>query len=140
MKIKSVTRLAGKFADLLQVERVTEAEFVSRPVSAELSTGSGRVYGGLLLAQALAAAQATVPKDRPAISLHCRFLRPGDESGPIRYHVTSDMDGSRFAHRRVIVVGRASSTWARAPTRVSTFREDKSWKIEHIRYFQAAGF
>jgi len=102
MKVESVDRLAGELADLLCVERVNEGEFVSRPVSAELSTGSGRAYGGLLVAQALAAAQATVPNDRPAISLHCRFLRPGDERHPIRYHVTSDMDGSRIAHRRVV--------------------------------------
>jgi len=102
MKIESVPRLAGELLDLLLVEPAGEAELVSRPVSAELSSVWGRVYGGLLVAQTLAAAQTTVPKDRPAISLHCRFLRPGDPSRPIRYHVTSDMDGSRFAHRRVV--------------------------------------
>jgi acyl-CoA thioesterase-2 len=102
MKIESVPRLAGELADLLQVKRVGEAEFVSRPVGGELSTAWGRAYGGLLVAQALAAAQATVPKDRPAISLHCRFLRPGDESRPIHYRVTNDMDGGRFTHRRVV--------------------------------------
>lgn len=102
MKIESVPGLAGQLADLIQVERDGEAEFVSRPVCAELSTGRGRVYGGLLVAQALAAAQATVPADRPAISLHCRFLRPGDESKPFRYRVTRDMDGNSFAHRRVV--------------------------------------
>jgi len=102
MKIESVPRLAGELLDLLLVEPAGEAELVSRPVSAELSSVWGRMYGGLLVAQTLAAAQTTVPKDRPAISLHCRFLRPGDPSRPIRYHVTSDMDGSRFAHRRVV--------------------------------------
>ena len=102
MKIASVSRLAGELVDLLRLEQVGEDDFLSRTVGAELSTGSGRVYGGLLVAQALAAAQATAPKDRPAISLHCRFLRPGDESKPTRYHVTRDMDGGSFTHRRVI--------------------------------------
>jgi len=102
MKIESVPRLAGELANLLLIEPAGEAELVSRPVSAELSSVWGRVYGGQLLAQTLAAAQATVPRDRPAISLHCRFLRPGDPSRPIRYYVTSDMDGSCFAHRRVV--------------------------------------
>jgi acyl-CoA thioesterase-2 len=102
MKIESIARLAGELADLLQVHRVGDAEFASRPVSEELSTGSGRAFGGLLVAQALAAAQATVAKDRAVISLHCRFLRPGDESRSIHYHVTNDMDGGSFAHRRVV--------------------------------------
>jgi len=102
MKIESMSRLAGELVDLLRLEQVGEDEFLSRTVGAELSTGSGRVYGGLLVAQALAAAQATAPKDRPAISLHCRFLRQGDESKPTRYHVTRDMDGGSFTHRRVI--------------------------------------
>ena len=84
MKIASISRLAGELVDLLRLEQVGEDDFLSRTVGAELSTGSGRVYGGLLVAQALAAAQATAPKDRPAISLHCRFLRPGDESKPTR--------------------------------------------------------
>jgi len=97
-----MSRLAGELVDLLRLEQVGEDEFLSRTVGAELSTGSGRVYGGLLVAQALAAAQATAPKDRPAISLHCRFLRQGDESKPTRYHVTRDMDGGSFTHRRVI--------------------------------------
>jgi len=102
MKIDSTARLAGELEALLRPEQAGEDVFLSRTVSPELSTGSGRTYGGLLVAQALAAAQATAPSDRPAISLHCRFLRPGDESKPTRYRVTRDMDGGSFTHRRVV--------------------------------------
>ncbi len=41
--------------------------------------GVGRVFGGQVIAQALMAAQATVPEDRPAHSLHAYFLRGGSE-------------------------------------------------------------
>jgi len=102
MKIESVPRLAGELVDLVRPEQTGEEEFDSRLVGAEMSSGTGRIYGGMLVAQALAAARATAPRDRPAISLHCRFLRPGDETKPTRYHVTRDMDGGSFTHRRVV--------------------------------------
>jgi len=102
MKIDSIARLAGDLEALLSLHQAGEDKFLSRTVIPDLSTGSGRTYGGLLVAQALAAAQATAPQDRPAISLHCRFLRPGDENKPTRYRVTRDMDGGSFTYRRVV--------------------------------------
>jgi len=47
--------------------------------------GSGKVYGGQAIAQALAAAERTVADDRSAHSLHCYFLRGGNEQYPIDY-------------------------------------------------------
>lgn len=64
--------------------------------------GVGRVFGGQIVAQALAAAQATVPADRPVHSLHAYFLRPGREDADIRYAVLRDLDGGHFANRRVV--------------------------------------
>jgi acyl-CoA thioesterase-2 len=62
----------------------------------------GRVFGGQVIAQALTAAQATVPEDRPAHSLHAYFLRGGKEELPIEYRVERGFDGGTFANRRVI--------------------------------------
>lgn len=64
--------------------------------------GEGRVFGGQVVAQALAAAQATVPADRPVHSLHAYFLRPGSEERGIDYAVMRDLDGRSFANRRVV--------------------------------------
>ena len=51
--------------------------------------GTGRVYGGQVIAQGLSAASHTV-ENRPCHSLHAYFLRPGDRSKPIIYDVDID--------------------------------------------------
>lgn len=61
-----------------------------------------RVFGGQLLAQALAAAMQTVPDDRVPHSLHAYFLRAGHSRSRIEYDVTRDRDGGSFAARRVV--------------------------------------
>ncbi len=66
--------------------------------------GWQRVYGGLVVAQALAAAMRTVPAARPAHSLHAAFLLPGDPGAAIAYHVTRLRDGGSFSARRVEAV------------------------------------
>jgi len=66
--------------------------------------GIGRVFGGQVIAQALMAAQATVPEDRPAHSLHAYFLRGGSEDLDIGYRVERGFDGGSFANRRVIAL------------------------------------
>ena len=71
--------------------------------------GSGRVYGGQVLAQGLVAAQRTVDGERAAHSLHGYFILPGDVSAPIVYFVDRLRDGRSFATRRVTAIqhGRA---------------------------------
>ena len=64
--------------------------------------GVGRIYGGQVIAQALAAAQQTVDDDRSPHSLHAYFLRGGDENYPIDLRVARDFDGRSFSNRRVI--------------------------------------
>src|SRR5512133_3842873 len=47
----------------------------------------GRVFGGQVLAQSLAAAQRTVDPERSVHSMHGYFLRAGDSSEPITFAV-----------------------------------------------------
>ncbi|MEO1042801.1 MAG: acyl-CoA thioesterase II [Pseudomonadota bacterium] len=62
----------------------------------------GRVFGGQVIGQALAAAERTVPDDRAVHSLHAYFVRAGNDALPIIYRVERDRDGGSFSNRRVI--------------------------------------
>ncbi|WP_328527524.1 thioesterase family protein [Nocardioides sp. NBC_00368] len=84
----------------LQVRELADDEFVGdAPVGYH-----SRVYGGHILAQALASAARTVPGDRPVLSLHAYFLRPGDPSADLRYGVGRMRDGRSISARAVDVV------------------------------------
>ena len=63
--------------------------------------GRPRIFGGLVAAQSLLAACRTV-EGRVAHSLHGYFLREGDTSAPVIYHVDRIRDGRSFATRRVV--------------------------------------
>lgn len=63
--------------------------------------GRPRIFGGLVAAQSLVAACRTV-EGRTAHSLHGYFLREGDTSVPVIYHVDPIRDGRSFATRRVV--------------------------------------
>lgn len=63
-----------------------------------------RVFGGQVLAQAVIASGRTVADvegDRRIHSLHAYFMRPGDDSMPIRFAVERMRDGRSFSTRRV---------------------------------------
>jgi acyl-CoA thioesterase-2 len=62
-----------------------------------------RIFGGLVVAQALLAAYHTV-EDRLCHSLHCYFIRPGDPSIPILFQVDRARDGQTFTTRRVVAI------------------------------------
>jgi acyl-CoA thioesterase-2 len=62
-----------------------------------------RIYGGLVIAQALLAAYRTV-ESRVCHSLHCYFIRPGDPTVPILYEVDRARDGKSFTTRRVTAI------------------------------------
>lgn len=66
--------------------------------------GWQRVFGGLVIAQALMAAQRCVDPDRIVHSLHAYFMRPGDPSIPIVYQAERIRDGSSFTTRRVVAI------------------------------------
>ena len=59
-----------------------------------------RVFGGELLAQALATAARTV-QDRACHAIHVDFLYPGDPKSSIEYGVRRVRDGRRFVQRQV---------------------------------------
>jgi acyl-CoA thioesterase-2 len=63
--------------------------------------GSPQVFGGQVLGQALKAAYATAPPERPVHSLHAYFLKRGDFNAPIVYFVDRSRDGQSFTSRRV---------------------------------------
>lgn len=62
------------------------------------------LYGGLVAAQALAAAGSTVPEGRLPQSLHGYFLRPGNSERPTLLRVERDRDGRTASARRVVAV------------------------------------
>ena len=64
--------------------------------------GVGRVFGGQVLAQALASAQRTVEGNRAPHSLHAYFLRGASEDHEIAFRVERDFDGRTLSNRRVI--------------------------------------
>ncbi|MGH7470329.1 MAG: acyl-CoA thioesterase II [Longimicrobiales bacterium] len=66
--------------------------------------GSGRVFGGQVMAQSLVAAQRTVPEERRAHSLHGYFILPGDLTAPIVYFVDRLRDGKSFTTRQVTAI------------------------------------
>lgn len=91
-------RLVEGLVELLTVERVASDIYLGSPQKG----GVGRVFGGQVIAQALQAAQASVPETKAAHSLHAYFLRGGREGMPIEYRIERDFDGRSFANRRVV--------------------------------------
>lgn len=71
--------------------------------------GTGRIYGGQVLAQSVMAASRTVDDDRPIHSMHGYFILPGDLDAPVVYFVDRLRDGGSFTTRRVTAIqhGRA---------------------------------
>jgi len=91
----STDPLAALLASL-DVTPLGDDRFEARAVERERP----RVFGGELLAQALAAAGRTA-KDRRCHALHAHFLLPGDPRRPVEYRVRRVRDGRRFAQRQV---------------------------------------
>lgn len=68
--------------------------------SAAFGVGT-RLYGGLIAAQALAAAGATVAPDRLPQSLHAYFIKGGRVGVDVEFAVANTRDGRSFNTRRV---------------------------------------
>lgn len=91
------------------VERLLEVidlDSTQARTTEDIFTGSshpmptGRIYGGQVLAQALLAAEHTLPEDRAVHSMHGYFLRPGDASQGITISIDRIHDGRSFSTRR----------------------------------------
>jgi acyl-CoA thioesterase-2 len=107
------TRVAEDKQDTTTGGDVSPREIVGlltlEPLEVNMFRGHGlpgeasRLYGGLVAAQALAAAGCTVTGARPH-SLHSYFLRPGDSSKPVLFQVDRLHDGRTFHRRRVTAI------------------------------------
>lgn len=86
--------------NLLKLEQIEENIFRGQNYLAPW----GRVFGGQVLAQALHAAQQTVPEDRRLHSLHAYFILAGDINQPIIYDVERIRDGGSFTTRRIVAI------------------------------------
>jgi acyl-CoA thioesterase-2 len=64
---------------------------------------SGHVFGGLVLAQALRAADLSVDGAPRPHAVHASFLRAGRAGHPLLHEVERTRDGASFATRRVVV-------------------------------------
>ncbi|CAN5721184.1 acyl-CoA thioesterase II [soil metagenome] len=96
-------QLSYDVADLLKLLDLEPLEFnIYRGLNRDI--GSGRVFGGQVMAQALVAAQRTVDERRVAHSVHGYFILPGDLKSPIVYFVDRLRDGKSFATRRVTAI------------------------------------
>jgi acyl-CoA thioesterase II len=63
----------------------------------------GRIYGGLVIAQALRAAMRTVDSEGHVVhSLHAYFILGGDPQEPVRYEVDRLRNGRSFSTRQVV--------------------------------------
>ncbi|QBR72837.1 acyl-CoA thioesterase II [Beijerinckiaceae bacterium] len=80
---------------ILDLEKIEENIFRGRSPQ----VGWQRVFGGLVIAQALVASARTVDGRAPH-SLHGYFLLPGDPAVPIVYEVDRIRDGKSFTTRR----------------------------------------
>jgi acyl-CoA thioesterase-2 len=87
--------------ELLNLQTVGQGTFLGPPAL----ESRNRVFGGQVIAQALAAACFTVD-GFTCHSLHGYFLRPGKPGRPIEYEVSAPRDGQNFAVRKVIAVQR----------------------------------
>jgi acyl-CoA thioesterase-2 len=85
---------------LLTVEKV-EANFYRGIATPQ---GSGRSFGGQVIAQALMSAALTVDPSRLVHSMHGYFIRAGDATQPVLFQVERDRDGGSFTTRRVVAI------------------------------------
>lgn len=95
-------------------------------------TGSGgetptRIFGGQVVAQALAAAYRTV-ENRTCHSLHAYFIRPGNPENPVIYQVDRARDGGSFTTRRVVAIQNGKQILNLS---ASFHIQDEGWEHQH---------
>ena len=92
--------MLGMLLELLDLERLDLNLYRGQ----NRDIGSGRLFGGQVLAQALVAAGRTVEEGRTAHSLHGYFMLAGDLDIPVVYQVDRIRDGRSFTTRRVLAI------------------------------------
>lgn len=104
-----MARSTQALIELLHLERIEDNIYRGH----NRDIGSGRIFGGQVLAQALVAARRTIEQaDRAAHSLHGYFILEGDLDVPVVYFVDCLRDGRSFTTRNVTAIqhGRAIFT------------------------------
>ncbi|MDH6196452.1 acyl-CoA thioesterase-2 [Mycobacterium frederiksbergense] len=84
-------------AQLLQFDREGDDFCIREPGR----SSAERLFGGLIAAQSLAAAGATVDDGKLPQSLHTYFIRGGRYDADVEFHVERIRDGRAFATRQV---------------------------------------
>ncbi|WP_170455261.1 acyl-CoA thioesterase [Ruegeria arenilitoris] len=110
--------------DLLDIERLEVDLFRGTGSGGETPT---RIFGGQVIAQALAAAYRTV-EDRLCHSLHAYFIRPGDPEIPVIYQVDRARDGGSFTTRRVVAIQHGKQILNMS---ASFHIQDEGWDHQH---------
>ncbi|MEJ6709173.1 MAG: acyl-CoA thioesterase II [Amylibacter sp.] len=95
--------MSDELAELLNLLEIEQLEVDLFRGIGEGGETTVRIFGGQVIAQALAAAYKTV-EGRLCHSLHAYFIRPGDPSIPVIYSVDRARDGGSFTTRRVIAI------------------------------------
>ncbi len=93
-----MSKALRQLLDILSLEKIDTNIYRGHTAK----TSNQRVFGGQVFAQAMRAAQDTVPDERMVHSQHAYFLRPGDPTLPILYQVDGIRDGGSFTTRRVV--------------------------------------
>lgn len=101
VQVGAMERPEAELLELLDLQTVGQGIFAGAPER----DSRVRVFGGHVLAQALAAACFSVD-GWPCHSLHAYFLRAGKPGRPIEYEVQAMRDGQNFALRKVVAVQR----------------------------------
>ncbi len=122
-----MTDIVAELLGLLEIEQLEVDLF--RGIGGDGSGGETnvRIFGGHVIAQALAAAHKTVDT-RMCHSLHAYFVRPGDPSIPVIYNVDRSRDGRSFTTRRVIAIQHGKQILNLS---ASFHEEQDSWQHQH---------
>jgi len=116
-----MTYTVGDLVALLDLERIEHNIYRGQ----NRDIGTGRIFGGQVLAQALVAAQRTVPDDRPVHSMHGYFILAGDLSVPVVYFVDRLRDGGSFTTRRVTAIQHGNAIFEMS---TSFHRREEGWE------------
>lgn len=118
-----ITDRSQLLADLFAFEQIGPDQFRAPAHPTPLA----RLFGGQVVAQALAACQRSV-EGRNAHSCHAYFIRAGVPEQPLDFAVERDTDGRSFAARRVVVkqAGRAILTMS------TSFHADEDGASHHL--------
>lgn len=105
-----MTYTAADLVRLFELEPIEKDVFRGR----NRDLGTGRIFGGQVLAQSLVAASRTVPPERSIHSLHGYFMLAGDLGIPVLYLVNRIRDGKSFTTRTVTAVQHGQAIFSMA--------------------------